>query len=367
VQFKEWYVMTDKTMQTTGETLNEAPGFDDAVNPSGESFWQLTWKEYRKNGPALYSLYALGLMALMAIGADLIAGNKPYYMVYNGETYFPVIRQYAIYAGLAEWPVELRTRKNFKRYNPEEVIYPPIPFAPDEIQLNEKYRRPGIGHLFGTDRLGRDVLAGLIHGTRYSLTIGLVSVGISMVIGLGLGALAGYMGGWMDLFLSRVFELWAAIPPFFLIITAAAFFPPSLFWIMMIIGFTGWVGIARLTRAQFLQVRSFDYVSAAKALGCSNLRIMSAHILPNAIAPVLIPAAFGVAGAILAESGLSFLGIGVPAEVITWGSLLAGARSNISAWWLVVVPGFAIFITVTLYNLLGDGLRDALDPRQRGQ
>lgn len=348
------------------ENLETDQNPDALKSASGESFWRLTWKEFRKNGPARYSLYALALMALMAIGADLIAGNKPYYMVYNGKTYFPVIRQYAVHIGIADWPPELRTRKNFKRYKSDEVIYPLIPYAPDEIQLSEKYKPPGGDHLFGTDRLGRDVLSGLIHGTRYSLTIGLVSVGISMIIGLGLGALAGYLGGWVDLFLSRVFELWAAIPPFFLIITAAAFFPPSLFWIMIIIGFTGWVGIARLTRAQFFQVRSFDYISAAKALGCSNLRIMAVHILPNAIAPVLIPAAFGVAGAILAESGLSFLGIGVPAEVITWGSLLAGARSNIAAWWLVVVPGFAIFITVTLYNLLGDGLRDALDPRQRG-
>ena len=134
---------------------------------------------------------------------------------------------------------------------------------------------------------------------------------------------------------------------------------------MIIIGLTGWVGIARLTRSQFLQVRSFEYVSAARALGYSNNRIMFFHILPNAIAPVLIPAAFGVAGAILAESGLSFLGVGIPAEAITWGSLLAGARSNTSAWWLVVVPGFAIFITVTMYNLLGDGLRDALDPNMK--
>ena len=339
---------------------------DTVRNEGGESFWRLTRKEFRKNRPALCSLYVLVAMAFIALTADLIAGNKPYYMVYEGETYFPAFRQYAVYTGLVDWPEELRTRKNFKRYAYSDAVFPIVPYAPDEIQLGDRYERPGGAHLFGTDRLGRDVLAGLIHGTRYSLTIGLVSVGISLLIGVGLGALAGFLGGWTDLFLSRVFELWAAIPPFFLIITAAAFFPPSLFWIMIIIGFTGWVGIARLTRSQFLQVRAFDYIAAARALGCSNLRIMAVHILPNAIAPVLIPAAFGVAGAILAESGLSFLGIGVPAEVITWGSLLAGARSNIAAWWLVIVPGFAIFITVTLYNLLGDGLRDALDPRQRG-
>jgi peptide/nickel transport system permease protein len=135
---------------------------------------------------------------------------------------------------------------------------------------------------------------------------------------------------------------------------------------MIIIGFTSWVNIARLTRSQFLQVRSYDYVAAARSLGYSDTRIMFRHILPNAIGPILIPVAFGVAGAILAESGLSFLGVGVPAEVITWGALLAGARSNAAAWWLVVTPGLAIFATVTFYNLLGDGLRDALDPKLRG-
>lgn len=340
-------------------------GVEEPSRP-GEAFSKLVWGQFKKNRPAVAGLAAIAGLAVIAVTADLIAGNKPYYMEYEGETYFPVFRQYAVYLGLADWPRALRMRRNFKRLNADKVVFPPIPYAPDEIQLTRKYEPPGREHLFGTDRLGRDVFAGLIHGTRYALTIGLVSVGISMVIGVILGGVAGYIGGWVDIVLSRFFELWASIPSFFLIISAAAFFPPSLFFIMIIIGFTGWVGIARLTRAQFFQVRSYDYVAAAQALGCSNLRIALLHILPNAIAPVLIPAAFGVAGAILTESGLSFLGIGVPAEAITWGSLLAGARSNVSAWWLVIVPGFAIFVTVTMYNLLGDGLRDALDPRLKG-
>ena len=347
-------------------TGNEQPDRADPedVRP-GESYRRLVWRQFRKNRPAVAGLVAICVLAFVAISADLFAGNKPYYMVYRGKTYFPAFRQYAVHLGLADWPAALRRRKNFKRLRTERVLLPPIPYAPNEIHLGEKYEPPSSQHFLGTDRRGRDVLAGLIHASRYSLTIGLVSVGISLAIGVSLGALAGYFGGWVDILLSRLFELWAAIPSFFLIITAAAFFPPSLFFIMVIIGFTGWVGIARLTRSQFLQVRNYDFVSAASSLGCSSARIMFAHILPNAIAPVLIPAAFGVAGAILAESGLSFLGIGVPAEVITWGSLLAGARSNASAWWLVVVPGFAIFATVTMYNLLGDGLRDALDPKMK--
>ncbi len=260
---------------------------------------------------------------------------------------------------------DVRRRRNFKRYRADESILPWIPYDPKEVSLRSKYQPPNDEHWLGTDRLGRDVMSGLVHGTRYALTIGLVSVSISLLIGVVLGALAGYFGGCIDLLLSRVFELWSAIPGLLLIITASAFFPASLFFVMVIIGLTGWVGIARLTRSQFLQVRSNEYVAAARALGYSYARIMFVHILPNAIAPVLVPAAFGVAGAILAESGLSFLGVGVPAESITWGAILAGARSNISAWWLVVVPGMAIFLTVTMYNLLGDGLRDALDPKMK--
>jgi len=331
----------------------------------GETYARLVWRQIKKNRPAIACLIGIGVLALVAIFADLLAGNKPYYMIYKGKTYFPAFRQYAIHLRLADWPEGLRRRRNFKRFRATVAVFPIVPYAPNEIHLSEKYQRPNARHWLGTDRLGRDVLAGLIHGCRYALTIGLVSVGISLVIGVFLGALAGYFGGWVDMALSRFFELWSAIPGLFLIITAAAFFPPSLFFIMVIIGLTGWVGIARLTRAQFFQVRSNDYVAAARALGYANWRVMFVHILPNAIAPVLIPAAFGVAGAILAESGLSFLGIGVPAEAITWGALLAGARSNAAAWWLVVVPGFAIFVTVTMYNLLGDGLRDALDPKMK--
>lgn len=338
---------------------------DNAIN-MGQSYGQIVWRQFKKNRPALASLWGIGLLALVALTADLIAGDKPYYMEYKGKSYYPAFRQYGVYLGVMDWPKELKRHRNFKKLKTDARIFPLIPYGPGEIRLAEKYAPPSREHWLGTDRLGRDVLAGLVHGSRYALTIGLVSVGISMCIGLLLGAAAGYFGGWIDLVLSRFFELWAAIPSFFLILTSAAFFPPSLFFIMVIIGLTSWVGIARLTRSQFLQVRSYDYVSAARSLGYSNRRIMFRHILPNAIGPILIPAAFGVAGAILAESGLSFLGVGVPAEAITWGSLLAGARSNTAAWWLVVMPGMAIFLTVTLYNLLGDGLRDALDPKLRG-
>lgn len=329
----------------------------------GAGYLRQVRHRFARNRLALASLAGIGLLALTALGADLLAGNRPYYMVYGGQTYCPAFRQYLVHLGLADWQPELVRRKNLKKLDVEAALYPPIPYGPGEIQLGETYRPPDRVHLLGTDRLGRDVLAGLIHGSRYALVIGLVSVSISLAVGVLLGALAGYFGGWTDLLLSRLFELWSSIPVIFLLITAAAFFPPSLFFVMIIIGLTGWMTIARLMRSQILHVRSFEYVEAARSLGCPTRRLIVRHILPNAIAPVLVPATFGVGLAILYESGLSFLGIGVPAEAITWGAILAGARSNASAWWLAVAPGVAIFVTITLYNLVSDGLRDALDPK----
>ena len=337
---------------------------DEQVTPIG-SYRQVVWRQFKKNKPALAGLYGIIFLSIIAIGADFIAGNKPLYLSYRGKTYFPVVTQYMVYLNLGDFPKELKRRRNLKRLKADAMVLPPIPYAPGEIKLTRKYQPPSSEHWLGTDRLGRDVLSGLIHGTRYALTIGLVSVGISLIIGVTLGALAGYYGGWVDLLLSRFFEIWAAIPTLILILTFAAILPPSIFMVMIILGVTGWVGIARLARSQFLQVRSFDFVAAANSLGCSTSRILFNHILPNAIAPILVPVAFGVAAAILTEGGLSFLGVGIPAEAITWGSILAGARSNAAAWWLVVVPGMAIFLSVSMYSLLGDGLRDALDPKMK--
>jgi ABC-type dipeptide/oligopeptide/nickel transport system permease subunit len=195
----------------------------DAVQES-QTYSKLVWRQFKKNRPALFSLAAIGVLALTAVFADFLAGNKPYYMKYRGKTYFPAFRQYAVYLGLADWPAPLRRKRNFKRLRSEYAIFPPVPYGPSDVNLGEKYQPPGTTHFLGTDRLGRDVLSGLIHGSRYALTIGLVSVTISMIIGVSLGALAGYFGGWPDLILSRLFELWAAIPALFLIITVAAFF-----------------------------------------------------------------------------------------------------------------------------------------------
>jgi peptide/nickel transport system permease protein len=223
---------------------------------------------------------------------------------------------------------------------------------------------PGRDHLLGTDDRGRDVLARMIHGSRVSLSVGFVAVSIYTVIGIFLGALAGFYGGRVDMIVSRIIEVMMCFPTFFLILALLAFLPRNIFMVMVVIGLTGWTGVARLVRGEFLKQRKLDYVTAGKAIGASNLRIIFYHVLPNSLAPVLVSATFGVAGAILTESSLSFLGFGVPPPTPSWGDILSQSKQYIDfAWWLTVFPGAAIFLTVTAYNLVGEGLRDAVDPR----
>jgi len=333
--------------------------------PSGEGQWSAVWKSLRHNGLALVGLYTILFLFTVAAGADFLANNKPYYMIYQGRSYFPLVRSGLVRFGLAKWQPEL-LNMDFKTVNAERKIFPPIPHLATDIDLRAPFETPSPQHWLGTDKLGRDVLAGLIHGSRISLSIGFVAVGIALVVGVVLGALAGYFGSWVDLLISRIFEVMLTVPTFFLLIAIAAMFPPSIFLTMAIIGLTSWVGMARFTRSEFLRIRGLDYVTAALALGVSTRKIMFRHILPNALAPVLVSVVLGVAGAILTESSLSFLGIGVPLEAVTWGSILNEARSATFAWWLAVFPGAAIFITVLAYYLLGEGLRDALDPRLKG-
>jgi len=211
------------------------------------------------------------------------------------------------------------------------------------------------------------VLARLFHGARISLCVGFVSIGIAVMIGIIIGGLAGYYRGWVDIAISRMIEVVICFPSFFLIITVIAFIEKrSIFHVMLIIGFTSWTGIARLVRGEFLKLVEQDFVTSARALGCGGSRIMFTHILPNALGPVLVSAAFGVAGAVLTESSLSYLGFGAPPPTPTWGEMISQGKTHIEeAWWLLLYPGLVIFLTVTVYNLAGDGLRDAMDPKMR--
>ena len=240
------------------------------------------------------------------------------------------------------------------------------PYDPNQINLKLVLSPPSGSHLFGTDQLGRDVLSRMIWGARISLKVGFVATGIAILIGAVLGAVAGYYGRWIDAVIMRFVDIMLCFPTFFLILAVIAILEPSIWNIMIIIGLTGWMGITRLVRADFTSLKERDFVLAARAIGAGDFRIIFIHILPNAMASVLVAATLGVAGAILTESALSFLGIGVQPPTPSWGNILTAGKDNIDiAWWLSFYPGLAILITVLGYNLLGEGIRDSLDPRLR--
>jgi peptide/nickel transport system permease protein len=239
------------------------------------------------------------------------------------------------------------------------------PFNPDEIGTDFQ-APPSAAHFFGTDALGRDILSRLIYGTRISLSVGVVSVGMYVTIGVLLGAISGYYGGAIDVIIMRASDIVMSFPSLMLILVIVALLGPSIYNIMMVLGLLGWPQIARIVRGQFLSLRSMDYVQAGRALGASDLRLIFKHLLPNALSPVLVAATFGTATAIMSEAALSFLGLGVQPPTASWGNMLADAQSLAileSMPWLWVPAGVMIFLSVLCINFVGDGLRDALDPR----
>lgn len=419
---------------------------------ANQSYWATVKRQFAKKKVAVVSLYIAGFLALIAVLAPFLANEKPLFCKYQGKVYFPVFKQLAVDFGIGQFPQELNN-VNWKTIEFDFAVFPPVPYSPLNQDEKNIHSVSPLGeqnvpskrwfHWAGTDELGRDVLAGLIHGTKTAFTVGIVSMFISTLIGIFFGSLAGFFGDenfkmsrirlWLniifffialfyafgvrsyalsdalseslakfllqlvlsvviflaiiaaanllatllkripylskqvsfplDMVISRGIEILVCIPTFFLILLVLATIKkPNIYIIMVIIGLTSWTGIARYIRAELLRIRNLEYIEAAQALGYSSWRIMLRHAIPNALSPVLIAIAFGIASAILVESTLSFLGFG-SGDMITWGSLLSSARATPSAWWLAIFPGFAIFITVTVFNLIGEGLTDALDPR----
>ncbi len=245
------------------------------------------------------------------------------------------------------------------------AIYPPIKISPNEYDLTVTLQNPSAEHILGTDDRGRDIFARIMYGIRVSMFVGFISVVISIVIGVILGALAGYYGGIWDMVISRIIEVMMSFPSIFLILAVIAFLGPGLINIMFVIGLTGWTGVAILMRGEFLKLRKMEFVSATKVLGYSDIRIIFRHILPNALTPIFITATFGIAGAILTESTLSFLGLGVQPPTPSWGTMLNAGKDYIVDTPLQIIwPGITIFLTVTAYNLFGDALQEALNPKR---
>jgi peptide/nickel transport system permease protein len=371
-----------RTMQfddvKTTRTIDEAAVVERA--PGG--FWREAWRYFRRRKLAMIALWFVVFLCLVALLAPMIAGTKPIVCRYKGHLYLPCL---GYYNRTWENPVFFQDRfrgdypRNLKEKDPKSWAVWPLVFQDPywRVRKDQWPGRPGNPagvegapsrlNLLGTDSQGVDVFAQLVHGTQIALSVGFVSMGIAGAIGITLGALAGYLGGWVDMIISRIIELVMCIPSLVLILALVAMLDNvTNFHLMAIVGITSWTGIARLARAEFMKLKEMDFVVAARAMGANQWRIMFRHVLRNALAPVLVPITFGIATAILIESGLSYLGFGASRPNPSWGTLLNSGRAAIQQmWWLIVFPGAAIFLTVLAYNLIGEGLQEATDPRLR--
>jgi peptide/nickel transport system permease protein len=386
----------------------------------GISYGEMVLREFVKSWLNEVCLIFIVFLFVIAVLAPFLANDKPFVIRIDGQLYFPVFKNlrasdYSVFLAAIVAIVQLLLiRRNRRDVDPSirgavlwrqicisslvifigvilafvfvprrldatdykgmvasgkatDAIFAPIPYGYGRTELKVREQPPSREHWLGTDDVGSDVLCRLIHGSRISLSVGFVAVGISSVIGILVGAILGYFGGKVDFVGMRIVEIMMAIPTFFLIITIVAFFPRSLLNIMIIIGITSWTGNARFIRAEFFKLRKQDFVQAAVSLGLPLRSILFRHMLPNGIAPVLVNATFGIAGAIFIEAALSFLGFGVAPPTPSWGQMLSLGVSTTGRflWWLSLFPGLAIFFTVMAYNLVGEGLRDAIDPRLR--
>lgn len=307
--------------------------------------------EFRRNHKGGFiSLIFILILIVQALIIPFIANDKPIFAIsHEGDVSFPVLNQRSIH--------------HPDRY--QFSLYPPIQRSPSSNDLSRILEGSSWERPLGTDNQGRCNFIRILYGTRVSIAVGFISVGIALIIGTIIGAVAGYYGGKLDIVISRIIEIVMCFPSIFLILSIIAFVGPGLFNIMVVIGLVGWTGIARLVRGEFLRIRNLDYIVATKALGFSDIRIIFKHILPNVLTPIFISATFGVAGAILTESTLSFLGLGVQPPTPSWGSMLNAGREYITLHPMMIFwPGLAIFLTVTAYNLLGDSLQDILNPKK---
>jgi len=330
--------------------------------PRGEL--EIVWGQFsarRINRLALAAIFALVCVALTA---DFIAADLPVVLRFQGNLYW--------FANMVT-PAELRIYDNqmlrAAMQADDWALVPLVPWGYNTHDLAHVLAPPSAAHWFGTDASGRDVLARIIHGTRVSLFVGTMSMIVLVAVGVFFGTIAGYFERSIDTVLMRSVEIVHSIPTILLLVTILAVLAPQGFtavWVMtLVIGLVRWTDVARLLRGEILRVKALDYIQAARAQGASDLRIILRHILPNASNPVLVSATFALASGILLEGALSFLGFGIPDDMASWGGLLNAVRGNVQAWWLAVFPGAAVFSTVTAFNVLGEGIRDATDPRLR--
>ncbi len=306
--------------------------------------------------------WLLAGLALVALLAPLLASDRPLLLAGEAGLTFPALGELAGIGRLLERPAWQRRDWTREQAGERWRLRAPIPYSYRQVDLEARLEPPSRRHLLGTDALGRDLAARILHGAAISLQVGIVATAIALAVGVLLGALAGWAGGAVDFAVCRTVEIVLCFPTFFLILAVLAFRPPSLPLLFAIIGLTRWPSLARYTRGEVLRLREGAFVEAARAAGSGPWRILWRHVLPHAVTPALVAATFQLAGAMLVEAGLSFLGFGVPEPLPSWGALLSQAQGT-ARWWLVLFPGLALSLAVAAAQLTGEGLRDRLDPR----
>jgi peptide/nickel transport system permease protein len=437
------------------------------IKDSTTNFKSFRWRDFKRNKPAYFSLYILGILIFIAIFSPIISNQQPLYLKYKGNTYFPALSFQNTYQIIDPKNGSIENLQldvmDWKHIQCDHILFAPIPYSPGfKDYENTNYTSPfdkqdfinfrnetvsipiRFRHWLGTNKTGEDVLSEIIYGARISIFIGIFSMIIASIIGLFLGSIAGYFGNNIlktskggfftfiiglffayyyaiqlrlftledsiatspisfcfqafqsiiiftfvlfifnfigriigklpllnklihipvDTIVNKTIEILVSLPSILLIITIAAISKRSIINVTLIIGLTSWTFIARQVRSEILKIRELEYIAAARSMGFSSFRILFLHALPNAIAPALVTIAFGIAGAIITESSLSFLNIGVPLDSVSWGRLLAEGREQFSAWWLVIFPGICLFVTVTIFNLIGEGIQDAMAPKK---
>jgi len=328
------------------------------------------WQAFRANRRGFVSLILFGVLFVLSLCAEVLSNDRPLLVRYQGEWYFPLVRDYAetTFGGDFASPTDYRDPYILERLRSQSnrIIFPLNPHSHESISYDVGRpvpSSPSRDNLLGTDDRGRDVLARLIYGFRLSVLFGLALTTVGTLLGIFAGGIQGYFGGRTDLFCQRFIEIWGAMPELYLLIIFASIFQPSAALLLILLSLFGWMGLSDYVRAEFLKGRNMEYVKAARALGVGDFTIMRRHLLPNGMTPVITFLPFRMSGAILALTSLDFLGLGVPASTPSLGELLAQGKANLNAWWLSLSTFVVLVGTLILLIFIGEALRQAFDPR----
>lgn len=326
---------------------------------------------YKKNKLGVFCFVLFSIIFLLCMCVEFIANDKPIMVSYKNQIYFPIFKQYpeTTFGGVFETETDYKDPVVKQLIEQQGwMLNPLIPFSYDTPNLELTVpvpSKPTAQNWLGTDDQGRDVLARILYGLRISLLFGICLTVASAILGISIGAIQGYYGGWIDLFGQRLLEVWGGLPQLFMVIILVSMFSPSVYWLFLIMLFFGWTALVGLVRAEFLRARNFDYVRAARALGVSDRTIIFRHILPNALSSTLSQFPFLLTANITALTALDFLGYGLPPGTASLGELLEQGKNNLNAPWLALSGFFSLAIVLSLLIYMGEAIRDAFDPRQK--